>query len=126
MTGFTPTVRAIILDRDNGSCVRCGLQCLWWNGIRWVQTAEYSIQHRRPRGMGGSKDLATNRPTNGVVLCGSATTGCHHHVESNRAEAYDDGFLVHQGIDPEAIPVRHHQLGLVYLTNEGYGRGEAA
>lgn len=125
MTGFPLVVRNFILDRDNGSCVRCGRQVMWWNGIRWTQMGEYSIQHRRPRGMGGSKDPATNAPMNGVVLCGSATTGCHSEVESNRAQAYDDGHLVHQGIDPATIPVLHHERGLVYLTSEGY-EGRAA
>jgi hypothetical protein len=127
MTGFTTTARHVIFDRDGGQCVRCGQLVLVWDDVRWLALQEYSIQHRRPRGMGGSSDPATNHPTNGVLLCGSATTpgSCHLWAESHRTEAYDAGYLVHQGIDPATIPVLHHSLGLVYLTNEGY-EGAAA
>jgi hypothetical protein len=128
MSGFSNTTRHIIFDRDCGQCFRCGRLCLYWDDVRWVRIAEYSIQHRRPRGMGGSYLASTNAPTNGVILCGSATTpgSCHYWAEeTDRTQAYDDGFLVHQGIDPATIPVRHHSHGLVYLTNEGY-EGAAA
>ncbi|MDR6861943.1 hypothetical protein [Phycicoccus sp. 3266] len=116
MTGFTTVTKNVIKDRDGGQCVRCGTTVLIWNGTTWQALARYEHHHRRPRAMGGSSDPVTNAPVNGLLLCAD----CHAHVESNRAEAYDDGYLVHQGIDPGAIPVLHHQHGLTYLTNEGY------
>lgn len=122
MSAFSNTTRHLIFDRDAGQCFRCGRLCLYWDDVRWVRIAEYSIQHRRPRGMGGSSLSSTNSPTNGLILCGSATTpgGCHFEVESNRTQALEDGYLVAQGVDPATIPVIHHAHGLVYLTNEGY------
>lgn len=76
-----------------------------------------SLHHRRPRGMGGSKDPATNQASNLILLCGSGVTGCHGRIESNRAESIDAGLLVRQGVDPAAVPVDLH-IGRVYLTDD--------
>jgi len=102
-------VRQIILERDQGRCVRCGESVL---------NSAHSIHHRRPRGMGGSKDPATNLPANLLTLCGSGTTGCHGAVEGHRIIAGNDGFLVGQGLDPELKPVLGHH-GWIRLDNEG-------
>lgn len=44
--------------------------------------------------MGGSRDPRTNDPRNLVLLCGSGVTGCHGEIESNRARAREEGWLV--------------------------------
>ncbi|AIK69329.1 HNH endonuclease [Mycobacterium phage ThreeRngTarjay] len=90
MTGFAPAVRRLIIDRDQGLCARC-----MYSGAE--------VHHRRPRGIGGSKDPATNAPANGVLLCPS----CHRWIESNRDRARQDGWLVRQGQNPADIPVRY-------------------
>jgi hypothetical protein len=84
-------LRKRILDRDDHSCVRCG------NRIR---DHDYSLHHRLPRSRGGR-----HAPENLVTLCGSATSGCHAHVESFRATATIQGWLVPTGEDPAAWPI---------------------
>lgn len=102
---ITTITNALLMDRCGGICELC-------------QSAPASNRHhRRPRGAGGSKDPITDSVVNLLMLCGSGTTGCHQYVESNRALAYENGWLVRQGHNPEAIPVR--LLELVYLAPDG-------
>lgn len=54
--------------------------------------------------MGGSKDPKISEASNLLVICGSGTTGCHGYVESHRAEAYQNGWLVKRGFDPASVP----------------------
>jgi hypothetical protein len=94
-TSISPALRAYIYERDEGRCQRCGRPCL---------DSEHSIQHRRPRQMGGDRNA--NRPANLVLMCGSATTGCHAWAEfGNRTAAYQKGWLVHRWEDPAATPI---------------------
>lgn len=65
--------------------------------------------------MGGSRDPLTNTAANGVWLCGS----CHRRVESHRERAMDQGWLVRQGQDPQAIPVYYHSSRWVHLMIDG-------
>lgn len=88
-------LRNAVLRRDDNSCQRCGLS---------LYGRDYSLQHRDPRGMGGSRSKHTM--ANLVALCGTATTGCHGDVESFREDARRDGWLVPDGVDPEEWPVR--------------------
>ena len=44
--------------------------------------------------MGG--DRHANTGANLVLMCGTGTTGCHGWAESNRAQAHDEGWLVHR------------------------------
>lgn len=93
---FTPQVRAVVNERD-GCCVGCGRR----DGL--------TIQHRRARGMGGSKDLATRSAANGLVLCGSGVHGCHGWAEANPASAAFLGWRVPQHSNPATTPVwREH------------------
>jgi len=62
------TVEAI-LERAGYSCEACGNQVGDRRGEDW------SVQHRRPRGMGGTRWQGINKPSNLMILCGSATTG---------------------------------------------------
>ena len=85
--------RSIVANRAGGVCERCGRH---WGS---------NVHHRKPRGMGGTRDPQANSPANLVLLCGSGTFGCHGEVESNRAKAYMDGWLVRRADDPELIPL---------------------
>lgn len=51
--------------------------------------------------MGSSKDPATNTPANAIGICAQD----HAKVESARAEALDNGWLVRQGKNPADIPL---------------------
>jgi hypothetical protein len=101
------TVEAVH-KRSQKRCERCGTD----------QALRYSLHHRKPRGMGGSKDPAINSPANILLLCGSGTEGCHGWVESNRMEAYADGLLVYRIDDPAETPVTL-RYGTVYLDDVG-------
>jgi hypothetical protein len=106
---ITPRVRKLVLERAEGLCERCGKK---------LDSFLYSLQHRRARGMGGSRRTNTNTPTNLGALCGSATTGCHGFVESHPRLAADEGWRVPQRKDPADVPVLSWR-GWVYLDDEG-------
>jgi hypothetical protein len=98
--GVPIAVAQLVVARDGWACVSCGLDI---SGIErgW----DWSIQHRIPRGMGGSRDPRLNLPSNLVVLCGSGTTGCHGGAESYREGARARGLLLHRIEDPTKVPV---------------------
>lgn len=102
--GFPRAVKALIFVRGGGRCEidSCG------------PIDHY--HHRAPRSLGGSKAPWVNRAANGLGL-GSA---CHEHVESHRAEAYENGWLVSRnGIRTAAeVPVWLRER-LVLLADDG-------
>lgn len=112
-TGPTAATVAVVVERDQGQCVRCGLMLRGMRGLDW------SVQHRRARGDGGTRRPDTNQAHNLILLCGSATTGCHGWVESYREAAREHGWAIRQTDDPAAEPVRHSVHGLVWLTADG-------
>ncbi len=69
--------------------------------------------------MGGTVRPDTNEPQALILLCGSATTGCHGHVESRRTEARAMGWAIRQSDDPLLVPVGHWQRGLIFLGADG-------
>jgi 5-methylcytosine-specific restriction enzyme A len=107
-TGPTTDTRKLVLARADNCCERCGRRI----------TGEYSIHHRKPRGMGGTKDDRLNLPSNLVLLCGSATTpdGCHTSVERFRQAAIVTGWIVARTADPARVPVKFAS-GRWYLLN---------
>lgn len=102
--------RQTVLERDQHTCQRCGT----YVGPFGV----FSVHHRRPRGMGGSKRLDTDQPANLLTLCGTGTTGCHGLVESHRDQALSEGYLLFQTMFPDEQPVKTYR-GWVQLDNEG-------
>lgn len=111
--------REVVLTRAQGCCERCSAV------LRGEPGVGFSVHHRRPRGMGGSRRHNVTSPVNLVALCGSGTTGCHGAVESNREAAFEAGWLVRQAADPALIPVDVFGLGLVFLTGDGDYRSVA-
>jgi hypothetical protein len=91
---FSQKTRLLIIRRDGGRCQWCGYLLFASLDPISQPRRQYSLQHRRPRGMGGSKDPALGLPSNGVLVCGTGTTLCHGHIESNRDEAKRRGFLI--------------------------------
>lgn len=112
-TGPTAETVAVVWERDAGRCVRCGGVLTGTRGVGW------SVQHRRARGAGGTRRPDTNQPQALILLCGSATTGCHLHVESFRAEARRFGWAIRQTDNPATMPVLHALHGWVLLDDAG-------
>lgn len=75
------------MGRTDGRCVGCG------------QPAT-NIQHRKARGMGGTRSVSVGHPANGLPMCGSGTTGCHGWTEANPAHALALGWRLDQAADP--------------------------
>jgi hypothetical protein len=100
----SPAVREMVIQRATDVsgvvlCDRCG------NPI----TGEFSVHHRDPRGMGGSRNGDPHHPANLLAVDGSGVTGCHGHIESHRTEAYEQGFLIRGTVaTPETTPVFRH------------------
>lgn len=94
---FTQRTRQKIIVRDEGRCQWCGRQIfvIVDGKPATVLLFEYSLQHRMPRGNGGTsgaRAVAVARADNGVLVCGTGTTICHGHIESHRDEAKARGF----------------------------------
>lgn len=111
-TGPDRSVRELVDERDDWTCASCG------NSV-WGRP--FSRQHRVARGMGGTSDPARNRPSNIVVLCGSATSpgGCHLACEKREAFMYELGFWRWQHEDPAKVPVAHALYGWCLLLDDG-------
>jgi len=100
---FSRAVKAIIDERSQGSCEICG-----------TSAPDGQYHHRRPRGMGGTKRSETGSPVNALYLCQE----CHAWIESLRAHALRNGWLVSQSEDPALTPVNYRGV-ISTLTNEG-------
>lgn len=103
VTGFSPQVRDVIIERGGGMCERCG-------ALPGTQA-----HHRRPRGMGGSKRHDTNTPANGLWACDL----CHDWVERNRTEARKEGWLIRQA--DKASETKVLRRGEWVLLDDGGG-----
>lgn len=107
---ISPKTRGLLDTRSQFLCEVC------WRAL------STNTHHRRPRGMGGSKDPVTDSVVNLLRLCGSGTTGCHGWIEAHREQSYDLGLLVRRTVsDIAAVPVKLHH-GWCLLTQDGlYG-----
>jgi hypothetical protein len=113
-TGPTREVEQLVIGRAAGHCERCG------HGLGNTRGVDWSMHHRRPRSMGGTRAPWINQPSNLVIICGSGTSpGCHADVESHRAKAYTDGWLIRMGFRPAEVSVPLHGHGLVLLDDVG-------
>jgi hypothetical protein len=111
-TGPSKAVAIACLERDEYACFRCG-------GALWGERGfDFSIQHRRARGNGGSRRPDTNQYQNLIGLCGSAG-GCNGWVESRRVAAREGGWAIRQSDDPLLVPVLHHDRGYIFLFADG-------
>lgn len=109
--GVSKETRVLVLDRAKYRCEKCG--------VSLSESFYYSLHHRTPRGMGGSREVRLNMPSNLVAVCGSGTTGCHGWIESNRIAAEDEGWLVSRYEEPAEVQVRIMGVRWRYLTDEG-------
>ena len=99
---FSKETRDIIIKRAVGRCELCGLPA-----------PVGQIHHRRPRGMGGSKDPLAGTAANGILL----HLLCHTRIEMNRSESLANGWLIQQGHDPEFVPIKRFGQFVHLLPN---------
>ena len=109
--GVSKATRVLVLNRARYRCERCG--------VSLSESYHYSLHHRTPRGMGGSRDIRLNLASNLVAICGSGTTDCHGWIESNRSVSEDDGWLVSRYQEVAEVPLQIWGVGWRYLTDEG-------
>lgn len=105
VSAFSDVVRARVMARSGGFCEARIPGC-------WDEASQ--LHHRRPRGAGGSRDPRTGQASNGYALC----LPCHNHIERNRTEARDRGWIVRQSADPRQVPVFRYGRW-VLLDDEG-------
>lgn len=113
-TGPSAVVVDVVWVRDEGSCARCR------TGLSFtLRGSQWAVHHRRPRGMGGSRELWVNQPANLVALC----QACHEWVESHRGDARDLGWLVSRNAvyKSEDVPVTYWD-GLTYRLDDMGGK----
>lgn len=121
---FSPATVQLIWARDKGRCAYPGCE----RPLVWERRAEpfggWSVQHREARGPGGVKRNSDRphlvRASNGVLLCGTGTTGCHGLVEAKKApEVW--GFTVSRigQTRPIDVPLFHALYGWVRLDDAG-------
>lgn len=98
---------------------RLAVQQRFWNRCCRCGRDGATIQHRKPRRAGGTRRESINAPSNLLWVCGNGTTGCHGHMESYRAEALANGWLLHDGDDATAVPVLRWDGERVLLDDDG-------
>ena len=123
---FSPMVVEAIWNRDRGCCAMPG--CVNPGLVRERRgepfSGGWSIQHREARGAGGVKRNSARPhlvlPSNGVLLCGTGTTGCHGKVEAHGVPS-EWGFSVsrHGVLRPAQVPIFHALHGRVFLDDTG-------
>lgn len=106
-TGPDPKTRALVLVRDGYQCVRCGKPC-------GPDIAPYSLQHRVARGAGGTSDPRANSPERLLLMCGTATTGCHGEVEKRGHHDNAHGYWLNSWQNPATE-------GVIYVSEHGSG-----
>lgn len=102
--GFSKAVRLIVGKRSIGMCEIdfCGPSA--------------HLHHRAPRGRGGSRLTWINQPANALALA----LACHNRIESHRAMAEANGWLVPRNRTLTATEVPALYRGhWVYLTDDG-------
>lgn len=103
---FTEKTRRLIRERAKDRCELCGVSAQQGS----------QIHHRRPRGMGGTKNPESRSAANGLLV----HFRCHQRIELNRADAIKNGWLVLQSGDLTQ-PVRLHHGWVVLLPDGTYG-----
>ncbi|MCC5574559.1 hypothetical protein IMZ11_02750 [Microtetraspora sp. AC03309] len=113
-TGPSADVRKLVRERDEDSCVVCGVV---------VAGRPWSIHHRRNRGMGGSSDPGVNAVESLLLVCGTGTTGCHGVITERpwEIDAERNGWVIGRNsiADPAGVPVVVAWLGPCLPTRDG-------
>lgn len=102
--------RPILWERCKGFCECCGTP---------VTETGWEWSHRRQNGAGGSAAY-NQRVTNGLVSC--SPFACNYLISADadmQQKARENGWIVHRGADPAAMPVNLFLHGWVFLNEDG-------
>lgn len=102
--------RPLLWERCGGRCECCGV---------FVDEKAWEWSHRRQDGAGGSAAY-NQRVTNGLVSC--SPFGCNYKISADadwQQRARDNGWIVHRGADPAALPVLLFLTGWSFLMDDG-------
>ena len=96
LAGLALTARNEKIDaREKQRCARCGV-VIWSGGSR---------HHRKFKSRRGGDEVS-----NGVLLCGSGTTGCHGWAHANPTSARMVGLALKETDNPLLVPVVGHAV----------------
>ncbi len=112
VTGPTPDVVELVLERDGHCCVVCSVRITGNRGFSW------SLHHRR--GRDGKPD--SHLPPNLITVHGASNVhGCHGEIHRHKGDAMDAGYSLSRiaGADPLQYAVLLHGSRWVYLTATG-------
>lgn len=101
-TGPSKRQAELVVARADGVCEVCGY------------AEAQQLHHRKPRGMGGSKDPAINEPSNLIHICQQ----CHSSIESKRTQSEANGHIVRRYNEPVTTPLLRRGTW-VLLNDEG-------
>lgn len=101
-----------LLDRDGYQCLHCGT------------TDALAPNHRKNRGMGGSKDAAVNSAANWFVLC-SRENGLIESDATHRAVAVKFGWKLEQWQTVDA-PIYDANVGRWFRLDAAFNRVQVA
>lgn len=102
--------RPVLWARCKGRCELCGAP---------VDEKAWEWSHRRQSGAGGSAAY-NQKVTNGLVSC--PWPGCNYQISADadwQQRARDNGWIVHRGADPAALPVLLFLTGWSFLMDDG-------
>lgn len=115
---FSPRqVRHMFFDREGQRCFYCR-RLLSWSLRGSMLAGGWSVHHRKGRGEGRSTF------PDGLVLCGTGTTGCHGEVTHKDAWAKELGLAISRlattpEYRPENVRVRDKAGRWFLLTQDG-------
>lgn len=106
-------LRDTITARSGERCEACGER---------LRRGRWSVQHRKRKGMGGSRDPELDSPANLSPVCGDGTTLCHGWIEANPLAAQRRGLAIPRGdLDrPEDVPLILPSGRRVLLDDVGF------
>lgn len=102
-------IAQMVMIRSGARCEIRSPECLGGDhgSLLHLPRDQWSLHHRRPRGMGGSKRVDVHSLAMLVGTCGHGSKGCHRYAEIHRTWAEARGLLLpKEGVADVADPAR--------------------
>ncbi|MDD7930109.1 hypothetical protein [Microbacterium thalli] len=120
---FSPVQVQAMFQREGGACFYCR-RPLAWEHRAAPFAGGWSAHHRIDRGNGGRGKKATVTCADGLILCGTGTTGCHGAVSHDKTRAIELGLSIPRlargpEFDPLNVAATRKDGTKVVLTADG-------